>query len=143
MIATNPYLKQLIETVVDEQRPLIVGDGQSVSQQVPQLGYLVGTVMAKIAHFRKDSTSHCLFGILLREESDGEGGKVDPEQQVEGVQAEGTAGGVSNVAVLTKEPLVRKLHPLVVELGLSTNLGAKLCGRSIHHKNSIQCNSPK
>ena len=67
-----------------------------------------------------------LFCLRLGEQGYTEGGKVGPEEEVEGVEAKSAPGGMLNVAMVAVQSILCKLHPLVIELVPRTHLGVIL-----------------
>ena len=72
-----------------------------------------------------------LQGTGLGEESQGEAGKVGPQHEIEGVEAQGASGGVLQVVMATVEALSCQLHPTVVEHGTGAHQGVVLEGEGI------------
>ena len=82
---------------------------------------------------REHTANQLLFRPRLGEQGYAEGGKVGPEEEIEGVEADGSPGCVLNVAMVAVQTVLRKLHPLVIELVARPHPGVILWGEGTAH----------
>ncbi len=104
------YLKKLVEAASDQEGPLIVRDAQPTPNQPPHLLQLSSAVLPyrqpPWATLGDQPLLQFPLCTLLRQQSNREGRKVRPKEEIEGVEVEGASRGVGEVAVFPIDPIV-------------------------------------